>query len=183
MNRIALAAMIGLTALSARAEQQDEGWYAGGAIAFANFGLGSNTIDDSSIGFRVDGGYRVNDNFGVEAAYLRNGEFEEDTILETSGGVAKVDIRGWSLDAIGYLPLAGLDLYGKLGYYRFDENLTLDGVPDQSRTADGFTVGTGVNMAIAEHVKLRAEFDWYDIDDADLWTVNLGIDYHFGGPR
>ncbi len=35
---------------------------------------------------------------------------------------------------------------------------------------------------MSEQFAVRAEGDWFDIDDGDLWAINLGIEYLFGRP-
>ena len=36
-------------------------------------------------------------------------------------------------------------------------------------------------MEISENLAIRADVDWFDADVGDLFSVNLGIQYRFGG--
>ena len=91
-------------------------------------------------------------------------------------------MKGFTANVIGYVPLSDdLNDFGKAGFYRFDQYLDLDGF-GTSRQADGLTLGAGVRVAVADQASLRLEGEWYDLEDADFWTVNLGVDFYFGAP-
>jgi opacity protein-like surface antigen len=86
------------------------------------------------------------------------------------------------LNAIGYLPLPGdrVDLFLKAGYFNFfDVNLKVDGVTSDTGSDDGLALGGGLSVGATDQIGLRVEFDWYDVSGADLYTIDIGIEYRF----
>jgi len=181
---LASTSLLAVLALPAHAGPADAGWRVGGSVLFAEYSLDNNALDDSSIGFKGYGQYRFNENFGIEGAFLTTGDFDEDTSPGESGGEATVNATGFSLVAVGYLPFGtdNLQAFGKAGYYNVDQDLEIDSDPGTTRGADGITLGIGAEFAVARQVAVRLEGDWYDLDDADFWTVGLGVNYQFGKP-
>ncbi len=173
---IALGMALALGTGPALAGIEDTGWTASLGAAFGDFTLDNRQINDSSTGFRVAGSYRFGQRFALEAAWLRIDDIEE--------GNASLKLDGPSLSLLWYMPTPSeeIDLYARAGLYAYDQTLTV-GTIGERRQAEGVLAGAGLRIAIAERVRLNAGYDWYNYDDADLWTVNIGIDYHFGTGR
>jgi opacity protein-like surface antigen len=167
----------------AHAGPADAGWRIGGAVLFSEYSLDNNALDDSAIGFKGYAQYRFGPHFGIEGAFLSSGEFDEDTAPGESGGSATISATGFSLAAVGYLPLStdNFQVFGKAGYYNLDQDLEIDGA-GSGRSADGMTAGLGAEFAVTEDLAIRLEGDVYDLDSADFWTVGLGLNYQFGKP-
>lgn len=187
MKRMAIAAACFLATLSAQAEGQ---WRVGAHAAFSDFeGDESFPVDDSTVGFKLTGQYKFNKWLGAEGAYYNSADFEEDLDPGSPGGDVEISFKGFSISGIGYIPLPGnndnIDLFGKVGYYDFDVDLTgaLPGVTGGITTSlghdDGLTVGGGTAVRISEKFGIRAEFDWYDIENSDMWAVAMGLEYRF----
>lgn len=181
---LASTALFAALAIPAHAGPADTGWRIGASALFSEYSLDNNTIDDSAIGFKAYGGYRFNNYLGVEGTFLNSGEVDEDTTPGEDGGKATVSANGFSLTALGYLPLAteNFQLFGKLGFFDFDQDLELDGVNVSTRGADGLTFGIGADIGVSENVAVRLDGDFYDMDGADFWSIGLGVNYQFGKP-
>lgn len=183
-----IAIFLGTSSLLAlppvQAAPGDPGWQIGGAAAFSQYDVDDPSFDDSSMGFKLFSQYRFNALVGIEAAWLSTGDFEADISPGDPAGKLEASVRGFSLNLVGYLPWSpgDVDLFGKAGFYTFDQDVTLDGVNQPQEKADGFTAGLGAQIAFADDFALRLEGDWFSLDGGDLWTINLGLAYHFGAP-
>lgn len=184
MKRCLTAIVLGLAATSALAADDETGWNAGVAAVFGEYKFDDNALDDSSAGFKLFSGYRFNKLLAVEGAYHNFGDFEEDLDPPNPGGEATAELDGFSVAGLIYAPLASedLDVYGKAGYYFLDQQVEVDDAVVGSNSPSGLLLGAGSRFAISEQFAVRAEADWFDIDDGDLWSLNLGFEYLFGRP-
>jgi opacity protein-like surface antigen len=177
-----IVAILFLTAGIATAESNAPGWRVGAALAYGEFDRNDGLIDDSTVGFKLFGQYRFNSWIGAEGAYYNSSDFSGDTTPGAVGGEADTSYKGWSLSGVGYIPLPGdrLDLFLKAGYVDFTNiKLKIDGVELNSRSEDGLTLGLGASVRATDRIGIRVEFDWYDVNTADLWSFNLGAEYRF----
>ncbi|MBL8200065.1 MAG: OmpA family protein [Chromatiales bacterium] len=184
MKRCLTAVVLGLAATSALAADDETVWNAGIAAVFGDYQFDDNNLDDTSTGFKLFTGYRFNRLFGVEGAYHKFGDFEEDLDPPNPGGDAKAELDGFSVSGLVYAPLAseGLEVYGKAGYYFFDQEVLVDDTVVGNNSPSGLLLGAGSRLAISDQFAVRAEADWFDINDGDLWSLNLGFEYLFGRP-
>jgi opacity protein-like surface antigen len=185
-NKPALSAAIMALAAAASApvlaDAAAPGWSVGGGAVFSEYKFDNGTVDDSAVGVQLGGMYRFNSAFALAGDYYRSGNFEEDSDPAAPGGNVEIDFNGWSLTGVAFLPMAGqdLELFGKAGFYRFDQNLTIDDGASEARRADGLTVGVGALIAVADNVSVRLAGDWFNVQSSDLWSVSLGAVYRFG---
>ncbi len=184
-----LIAALALAAVSVQAEDAERQgqWRLGAGAAFGQFETDDKIFDDSQVGFQFTGGYRFNNWFGIEGGYLNTGDFEvfvpagQPGSPIPGGGTGEISYSGFHIGVIGFLPTPSeqVELFGKVGFYDFDGDLKVNGVTESSGSIDGAMIGGGATINIAERWAIRAEFDWFDVDAADLWTVILGGEYRF----
>jgi len=186
MKRIVFAAMVlGLVAVSAQAQDQATNdaakWRVGGGAAFGDFEGDGNIIDDNQVGFALFGQYQFNKWVGVEGGYLNTGDFEGRIGTGSSREKLDLSFRGFHIAGVVYAPIGqeDIDLYAKVGFYDFDTDVSSNGAITDSGHQDGAMAGAGAVVNIAENWGIRAEFDWFDVEDADFWTAILGVEYHF----
>lgn len=186
MKRTAIAVLLGLASLSVAAKDVP-GWSAGVAASFGDFEWTDGDLDlikDSTVGVKVFGQYQFNGWLGLEAAYHNTGDFEElSKAPEPNDGNLDLRFDGFSLAAVGYVPLnlEDIRLYGKVGMYDFDSEISRNGVVTSNGSESGLMFGAGAVISVGEKFGIRADFDWFDADVGDLWAVNLGLEYYFGG--
>ena len=210
MNKKAIAALV-LTCSSGLASAQSAdkaGWYAGldlgrsrlgmsGADidgALANQGVGgSSSVDRSDTGFGINGGYRFNRNFAVEAAWERLGDFSYSSNTGTDTIDGKFKANALSLAGLGIYPLTpNWSVYGKAGLARTSVDLEANSqsgataVSNQSHSGMGLLVGAGVTYDFSGGIFTKLGWDHYAaVGDAattgkgsiDLYQVGVGM--HF----
>jgi len=184
MNRCLTAIVLGLAATSALAADDSGAWNAGVAASFGDYEFDSNQLSDDSAGFKLFTGYRVNKWLGIEGAYHNFGDFDEDLDPPNPGGSATADVDGFSGSVLLYAPIDddSFEVYGKAGYYFFDQEVVVDDVTAGSNSPDGIVLGAGGRLFVNDQFSVRGEGEWFDIDDGSLWSFNIGFEYRFGRP-
>lgn len=190
MKRIITAAVLMLVTCAAYAEGETK-FAVGIAAAFSDYkGDSSFPVDDSGLGMQLYGQVRPNSWLGVEVGYYNSGDFDSDFVGVPGfdDGSYTMSLRGFNFSALGYLPIfnnsdSGLELYIKAGLYDYDIDLVAP-VGNSSRPSSlghetGIYGGAGIIMNVSENIGVRTEGIWYDIDNADLWSLNLGIEIGF----
>lgn len=190
MKSTAMAGLLALASFAAVA-QDVPGWRIGGAASFTDFqgddsitpSLGQGFIDDNSVGLKVYAQYQFNRWFGLEGAYHDLGTFKDLSLNNSAPGDLKLKFDGFSIDGLLFLPFASEEIqpYLKAGYFNFDDELSLNGAVTSSASETGLTAGAGVRVPLATQFAMRADLDWFDTDVGDLWSLNIGLEYSFGG--
>jgi len=188
MKRITMAAALVLLAFAANAangaDDDSMQFRVGMAASFSDYkGDSSFPVNDSGVGLQIYGQAQVNKWFGVEAGYYNSGGFETDLAPTEDGGDTELSFSGFNLAAVGIIPIGEIDLFAKVGMfdYDIDANIQLDSstLPGSLGHATGLALGAGAVVNVSERIGIRTVFDWYDIDNADLWALSLGVDLRF----
>lgn len=161
--RLLVAAALGALwacGAAAQASASGNGWYLGGGIRPA-----LPQIEDTDIGYRNFGGYRVSRHWGVELGYsdLGRGSEGERGLFEAQKFGAQTST--WTLAGTGVLPLGNaFSIQGRLGF-----SVT---TPDAALMAPG----TGIGSAFPRH---RPTVLWGFGGQYDLTgSVGLRVDYN-----
>jgi len=190
-----MAAALILIAFAANA--QDHPKFRAGILAnFSDYdGDESFPVSDSDVGLQLYAQGQVNSHFAVEIGYYNSGEFDTDLSPNTPSAQCgredfcstELSLSGFSLSAVGYLPIGGddndIDLFGKIGAYDFDIDITQtissSSVPGSLGHSTGFAVGVGAIFNFGDNFGIRTGADYFDVDNADLWSLTMGLEYHF----
>jgi len=158
--------------------QAREGFYAGAGAGLAHIKIDESGVDFDSddLGWKLFAGYRFNEYFGVEGGYVDFGD-QSDSFAGTN---VKVDADGLDLYAVGFLPVAeDWDLFGKVGFIAWNADVKAFGQTEDDDGED-LALGAGAAWHVNETFALRAEFEWFDIDDTDeVWLLSLGGAFKF----
>ncbi len=178
--RAASCLIFAAVACNAYAHDGDTGWRVGGSAVISELKRDDNLVDDSGFGVKLHGQYRFNSWFGIEGTYFNSGEASSNA-SSAAGSNVELVYKGITFQGIGYIPtpMEELDLYLKAGFYDFDVDLTIDGVDGGEGSDSGAVLGAGGSIHLNENLHFRTEFDWYDVSGAELWTVSVGLEYHF----
>lgn len=192
MKRLTIAAALCLAAFAAQAQEEaasETGFRVGAAAVFTDYkGDPSFPIEDSGLGVDFYAQANLSRSFAVELGYFNSGGFEQDLDPGSTEGPVEIRFGGFDVAALWYLPLfrdsdTDIDLFLKAGLYDFDIDITVvegnSTVPGSLGHSTGVLFGGGFVLNVSENVGVRAVFDWYDIDNAELWGLGLGLEYQF----
>jgi len=167
------------------AANADSGFYIGGGVGAAtleaNFGdtgiPGFPTdLDEDDTAYKLFAGYTFDlpsIDLAVEAGYLDLGGPGID-VLGTEVTLESTGINLWGIAAVETGPI---DLFAKLGYVSWDVEFSALG---SSTSEDGSDLGYGLGLSFGlGPIKVRGEYEVYDIEDADVSMLSLGLTYQF----
>jgi OOP family OmpA-OmpF porin len=178
MNKLPVA-LLGLVTLGTSAAFADEGLAIGASVGYVN-------IEDSEPGFDFDAsdtGYKLFANYefanhlAIEGGYVDFGK-PEDVVLGLPG---EIDASGWNLYGVGNLPLSGgVDLFAKAGIVGWEADSIIDGIRVDTEDGTDLALGFGARWKAGNAFGIRAEVDWFDIDEADsVWMASVGFELRF----
>lgn len=192
MKRLSMAAALFLVAFTAHAEDGAEAgsrFRVGAAAAFSDYtGDPSFPIEDNGLGVQFYAQAKLSNWLAAEVGYYNSGGFERDIDPGQSDGLVETRLGGFNISAVAYLPLfqdaeADIDIFVRAGLYDYDIDLTIiegnSKVPGSLGHSTGVFGGAGFVFNIGGNMGVRALFDWYDINNADLWSFGLGLEYQF----
>lgn len=171
MKKSLRIALLGMSFLSPAVFAQ--GGYLGAGFGTANYT--EDEFDDSDTGIKFFGGLRSGENFGVELSYLDFGKQEANFY----GFDASVEITGVGVSIVGFLPINDdFELFGKAGVLAWDVDVTLDSYTASDDGSDLF-LGFGASYRLAEQFAIRAEWEFVDLDGADLDMLSISAQFNF----
>jgi OOP family OmpA-OmpF porin len=212
LNRIALAALGALLALPALAQDTTaDSFYYGGisagktranldgqGIASRLLGPGQTaTLTDNASkhnGYKVFGGYQFNRNWAVEVGFFHWGQFTFDAATTPAGTLhGQVRMQGANADLVGLLPLStDFSVLGRAGinFARTRDTFTTTGAAtvanfEPSDRKLNYKFGLGLQYALADWIRVRAEAERYRVSDAVGGKVvanmySVGLIFPFG---
>lgn len=177
------------------AQEADTGWYAG-------FGLGGITreetipadlmLGETTSAVKFFGGFKWSSRWGVEVSYIDQASVETptasyDLLVDDFSSVFSTQIAALTIRPMAYLPVAWGTLFGGVGLFEGDTRRELNvGAPVPlgmlptrfSESASGATLLLGTEWPLGA-LRLRAEYEWWDLDRADNSSLGLGLSYRF----
>lgn len=177
MKRITVA-LLGLAVLFTSAAYAD-GLSLGASVGYVNIEDNEPGFDfeANDTGYKLFASYEFSNRIGLEAGYIDFGE-PDDQFQGLSG---EIDASGWNLYAVGNLPMSdGVDLFAKAGIVSWNADSIIDGILVDTDDGNDLALGFGASWAMTENFGLRAEADWFDIDEADsVWMASVGFELRF----
>lgn len=148
---------------------------------------GSDIASDSLNGADFHVGARIHKYFGIEGSYLWTADASKNNVLGTNINT-KVNVRGFALDGMGYLPIDGagkFELIGTIGVSRLTGGLSLSG----SATGSGHEseikgrFGGGAQYWLTDNLNVRGLVRYQGADfSGDLNNAiitGLGLNWQF----
>ncbi|HEY6000144.1 MAG TPA: outer membrane beta-barrel protein [bacterium] len=150
------------------------------------------TADEGNAGFRLYGGYWINDNVGFEVTAAELGEVNATfdyfkPPAERGTGETKVSLYGTGVTVQLGQRFGRAQVFGRGGVLfwntSYDSNFFLPSGERQDRMLDksgtSFTYGLGATWNFTGNWHLRLEGDVMDIDITDAKLVSLGLEYRW----
>ena len=190
MKKHLLCLALSLAFAQAAAAQDRSGGYMGFSLGSFSYAEDEDLLDDSSTGYRIMGGYRFSENFAVEGGWEKTGDLEESFAEDIPPfGLITLNIGAdfeiLTVKALGFIPFEKVSLLGGVGYFDADANISASATgfggaaqaSDQG-SEDGAMLVGGLEFNL-ERVDVRAELEWFDVDDAEASGINVGVLFHF----
>lgn len=153
----------------------EPGLYVGGGVGYfrvdeQDFFEEGDDLDDDRAALKVYFGGDLLPWLAVEGGYVSFGEIGNGSTLEGDG---------WTLAAIGQLPIGNFAPYAKLGYMWWDADRSAPNVPVDNNDGHDWFGGLGLRFALTRAMDLRVEYERYQMDDADIDMASLNLQLTF----
>lgn len=185
---IILGSLVASSAMAAA----DRGFYVGAGVGRVNVEDDFTGFDEGDTGFKIFGGYVLNEIVSVEVSYIDGGTAEEDTttldpFLGPFTTSFEVDTSVINLSVLGDLLLTDqFSLFGRLGYAFIDRDVDVSAQTpfgsfsaSDSDSTDDFSYGIGAVYRINPKFEVRAEFDGFDVSDGELNAFTASALFRF----
>ena len=190
-RKMILSVTLACTAVAMASSAFAQGYYdenpASGPYIGANYGAFKSRggeFDDENDFFEFVAGYRFGSYVGIEGAYSNFGEYGTNA--------ASADIDGWSIAAIGFLPLTdSFGVYAKVGQFFSDVRVHVGDFRDKFDD-DQIFYGLGVSFVVADPLQITLEYNRYEVEfddadwpaplidsDTDIDTIKVGVKFTF----
>ncbi len=190
MKKVAVAGL--LAALVGAASAQVYVGVASGQSEYVDVDCdGAQSCQKNGVGYKVYGGYHINPEVALEAAYVSFGRTKG--VVPESGYLVNIEgrSRGVLLDGV-YRHAMGprVSLVGRLGLAVTRNRImgSIDSVSvSETKTSVRPHIGIGAEVALTPNVRFaaaadftQAEYEFQDVSDStDLRMFSLGIQYSF----
>lgn len=142
----------------------------------------SMTMDQKSSGFKILGGYQINESVAVEGYWANLGTYNYTlaTTGPTLSGSGSVKVTAIGIDLVGMLPFSPeVSGIARIGAFQFDakDTFSLFGGSSSSSTTTGSNAkfGLGAEWKVSPSIRLRTEWEYYKDDQAPIGVLSLGI--------
>src|ERR1019366_5366934 len=189
--RLLTLAGLGSVVATASFAQEDSYLYGGLSIGQSRAKIDENRIpasllgsgltttsmsrDESSVAYKLFGGYQMNRDFAIEGGYFDLGKFGFTSTTTPAGTLnGRIKLRGLNLDLVGTLPLTDrFSAIARVGgqFASARDNFSGGGAisvlnPNPSKSEFNYKAGLGLQYEFSRSFLMRAEAERYRINDA-----------------
>ncbi|MCI0505711.1 MAG: porin family protein [Gammaproteobacteria bacterium] len=171
LNKVIGSAALIASAIVMTSAHADSGFYIGASAGNASIsGEPSTSIDFDSddTGYKVFGGFKFT-LLAIEASYVDFGKPEQNNI--------SVELSGYDLFGLVNIGIGPVDLFGKVGVFSWDSDLTNGASVNEDGTDPVYGIGAGLSFG---SISVRAEYEYFDISDFDtVEMISVGASLTF----
>jgi OOP family OmpA-OmpF porin len=135
--------------------------------------------DKTDTGWKLAVGNQFNANAALEFGYADLGEAK----FNAAGVGCSLEANGFHASLVGSLPMANqFSFTGRVGLFSWDADVSCSaGGASASADESGtdLTFGVGVRYDMTKSVGLRGGWERFDLDDADVDLLSLGLIFSF----
>jgi len=132
--------------------------------------------DEEPFALQMVLGYRPVPFLAVEAGYNIYGE---QSYVDTTEHTLTAELEGFSVSVLGIIPLGIIDVYGKIGAVRWEEEHDYSGRTVYEDYGYAPLVGAGIGVNFTENFSLRANVEGFNINDDVVTTGSIGFTVGF----
>jgi len=152
----------------------DNGIYFGASVGQSGLEIDDFDYDASATGYKIIAGWRFLDWLAVEGNYVDFGSGDD----RVAGTKIETEADGISLSAVGFLPVGPVDLFARVGAVDWSADISSPGIGSGSDDGTDLTYGIGAQFRVWS-LSIRAEYEMFDVSDADLDMISLGVTWTF----
>jgi OOP family OmpA-OmpF porin len=152
----------------------DNGIYLGASVGQSGLEIDDFDYDASATGYKIIAGWRFLDWLAVEGNYVDFGSGDD----RVAGTKIETEADGISLSAVGFLPVGPVDLFARVGAVDWSADISSPGIGSGSDDGTDLTYGIGAQFRVWS-LSIRAEYEMFDVSDADLDMISLGVTWTF----
>lgn len=161
-------------------KKRQGGLYVGGSVGSAQINVSDDfadfDYDTDGLGFKIFAGYNTVLNtwldLGVEGSYVDFGQFSSPANLAKD-----IECTAWDLFGVGTINFGSIGVFGKVGSSWWSGEI--DDYGDiLSGFGDNMVYGAGLQFK-ADAFAIRAEYERFDVDVANVDFISLGASFHF----
>ncbi len=182
LNKSALGLLLVCFMIAAPVRAADQPFYVQADIGRSNATDSSVSLDENATGFRLAAGYQFIPWLAVDLGYVDFGTFEATATDQFGTPITAVaSAKGLELGLVGRVPLGDrFALTAKLEQVWWDSHVDIGG-QSESEDGSGLTYGVGVDWALNDMFVVTGAWQKYDLSDADVDLLSLGLRIRFGG--
>jgi len=165
------------------------GVYVGASVGQTTLKIDELDIDPETFDYKADStttkfflGYRLMGFFAVEGSYIDFGSLSDSTTVDGEPVNLETDLKGYDICAMGMLPLGIADIFIKGGVVSWDADIRAafgEIIEYDGESGTDMVYGLGAQVRF-KGLAVRAEFEYFDIADADsVYLISVGASYTF----
>ncbi len=165
------------------------GVYVGASVGQTTLEIDDLNIDPDTFDYKADStttkffvGYRFMRYLAVEGSYIDFGSLSDSVSVDGDTVSLDTDLKGFDACAMGMLPLGIADIFVKGGFVSWDADIRAAvGEIIEYDSEDGLDMVVGLGAQVRfKGLAVRAEFEYFDIADADsVYLISVGASYTF----